>query len=49
MQLEQTGKNYKQKKEIINLCSNNYLGLSSHPEVTQAAKDAIDTHGVGMS
>lgn len=38
-----------EKKEIINLCSNNYLGLSSHPEVTQAAKDAIDTHGFGMS
>ena len=38
-----------EKKEIINLCSNNYLGLSSHPEVTKAAKDAIDTHGFGMS
>ena len=38
-----------EKKEIINLCSNNYLGLSSHPEVTQAAKDAIDTHGFGIS
>ena len=38
-----------EKKEIINLCSNNYLGLSSHPEVTQAAKDAIDSHGFGMS
>ena len=38
-----------EKKEIINLCSNNYLGLSSHPEVTQAAKDAKDTHGFGMS
>ena len=38
-----------EKKEIINLCSNNYLGLSSHPEVTQAAKEAIDTHGFGMS
>ena len=38
-----------EKKEIINLCSNNYLGLSTHPEVTQAAKDAIDTHGFGMS
>ena len=38
-----------EKKEIINLCSNNYLGLSSHPKVTQAAKDAIDTHGFGMS
>ena len=38
-----------EKKEIINLCSNNYLGVSAHPEVTQAAKDAIDTHGFGMS
>ena len=38
-----------EKKEIINLCSNNYLGLSSHSEVTKAAKDAIDTHGFGMS
>ena len=38
-----------EKKEIINLCSNNYLGLSSHPEGTQAAKDAIDSHGFGMS
>ena len=38
-----------EKKEIINLCSNNYLGLSSNPEVTKAAKDAIDSHGFGMS
>jgi glycine C-acetyltransferase len=30
-------------------CANNYLGLSSHPEVVQAAKDALDTHGFGMS
>ena len=35
--------------QVINMCSNNYLGLSSHPEVIQAAKDAIDTHGYGMS
>jgi glycine C-acetyltransferase len=36
-------------KEVINFCANNYLGLSSHPRVVQAAKDAIDTHGFGMS
>ena len=35
--------------ELINLCSNNYLGLSSHPAVIQAAKDSLDTHGFGMS
>ena len=35
--------------ELINLCSNNYLGLSSHPAVIQAAKDNLDTHGYGMS
>ena len=36
-------------KDIINLCSNNYLGLSSHPEVLEAAKESIDSHGFGMS
>jgi len=36
-------------KQVINFCANNYLGLSSHPQVIQAAKDAIDTHGYGMS
>lgn len=36
-------------KEVINFCANNYLGLSSHPEVIQAAKDTMDTHGFGMS
>ncbi len=36
-------------KEVINFCANNYLGLSSHPRVTAAAKAAIDTHGFGMS
>jgi glycine C-acetyltransferase len=35
--------------EVLNFCSNNYLGLSSHPRVTEAAKRAIDTHGFGMS
>lgn len=36
-------------KTVINLCANNYLGLSSHPKVVSAAKKAIDTHGYGMS
>lgn len=36
-------------KEVINFCANNYLGLSSHPKVIEAAKNAIDTHGFGMS
>ena len=35
--------------EVVIMCANNYLGLSSHPEVIQAAKDTLDTHGFGMS
>ena len=35
--------------EVTNFCANNYLGLSSHPAVIQASKDALDTHGFGMS
>ena len=35
--------------EVLNFCANNYLGLSSHPDVIKAAKEAIDTHGYGMS
>jgi len=36
-------------EEVIVMCANNYLGLSSHPEVVNAAKEALDTHGFGMS
>lgn len=35
--------------EVLNFCANNYLGLSSHPKVLEAAKEAIDTHGFGLS
>ncbi len=35
--------------DVVIMCANNYLGLSSHPEVIQAAKDALDSHGYGMS
>jgi glycine C-acetyltransferase len=35
--------------DVVIMCANNYLGLSSHPEVIQAAKDTLDTHGFGMS
>src|SRR6186713_2497218 len=36
-------------KTVLNFCANNYLGLSSHPKVIEAAHEAIDTHGYGMS
>jgi glycine C-acetyltransferase len=36
-------------KEVINFCANNYLGLSAHPKVIEAAKKAMDTHGYGLS
>ncbi|NBR14609.1 MAG: glycine C-acetyltransferase [Flavobacteriales bacterium] len=36
-------------QDVVIMCANNYLGLSSHPEVINAAKDALDSHGYGMS
>ncbi len=36
-------------QDVLNFCANNYLGLSNHPRLIQAAKDAFDTHGFGMS
>lgn len=36
-------------QRVLNFCANNYLGLSSHPEVVKAAKETLDTHGFGMS
>jgi glycine C-acetyltransferase len=36
-------------QQVLNFCANNYLGLSNHPRLVQAAKDAMDTHGFGVS
>ena len=38
-----------QQREVLNLCANNYLGLSSHPAVIEAAHEALRTHGYGLS
>jgi len=36
-------------KQVLNMCANNYLGLADHPELIKAAKEALDTHGLGMA
>jgi glycine C-acetyltransferase len=36
-------------RDVLNLCANNYLGLANHPELIKAAKDVLDTHGLGMA
>jgi glycine C-acetyltransferase len=36
-------------KRVINMCANNYLGLANHPQLIKAAKEALDTHGLGMA
>ena len=41
--------NINTSEEVLNFCANNYLGLSNHPELIHAAKEALDTHGYGMS
>lgn len=36
-------------QRVLNLCANNYLGFANHPEIIMAAKDALDSHGFGLS
>src|SRR4051794_2714039 len=37
------------EREVVNFCANNSLGLADHPELITAAKDALDSHGLGMA
>ena len=46
---QQTDIRLQDKREVLNLCANNYLGLANHPEIIRAAHEALDRWGYGMS
>ncbi len=46
---QQTRVNLQSGKSVLNLCANNYLGLANHPDIVQAAKEALDRWGYGLS
>lgn len=46
---QQAGVNTQEAGEVLNFCANNYLGLANHPELVEAAKAGLDSHGFGMA